>query len=299
MMIRIGFLLSLLLSFCGLFGQELNCSVRVDGQQVQTNTNTDIFKEMGDAFSAFMSDRTWTDDDFKNQERINCNIIITISESPDVGSYKASVQIISARPAYKSTYESILLNFADEDWDFEYIQGQAIYYTPNSFTDNISSLLAFYAYIIIGIDYDSFSELGGTEYINEAWEITSIAQASNKPGWNQFGARRSRYWLVENLRNLQLEEVRKANYLMHRKGIDLFSTKQDEGRQNVLDAIKKIQSIQNLQSNAPIIRTFFDTKSSELAKIFSEGDQKIKREAYDILTKINPGNTTKYEDILN
>lgn len=279
------------------FSQELDCSVKVDGRQVQIANNS-VFEEMEKVFSDFMSDRNWTNHEYKTQERIKCNLIITLSESPSIGSYRASVQIVSARPTYKSTYETVLLNFADRDWEFDFIEGQPIYYTANSFTDNLSSLLAFYAYVILGLDYDSFSELGGTDHYNKAWEILTLAQSSNRPGWNQFGQRRSRYWLIENLRNTQLEEIRKANYEMHRKGLDLFSDNQDAGRDGVLSAIKKIAKVNSQRANAPAVLTFFDTKASELGDIFSQGNQKTRQEAYDILVKVDPSNANKYDKIL-
>lgn len=171
-----------LLFSMSIYGQELNCNVQINAEQVQTSER-EVFKDMETAFTQFMSTRKWTNEVVLPQERINCNLIITINSMPNIGSFSATVQIQSARPIYNSNYESIMFNFADREWDFEYVQSQPIEFTENNYINNLSSLLAYYAYIIIGLDYDSFGELSGAPYFLVAQNIVNNAQQANRTGW--------------------------------------------------------------------------------------------------------------------
>ena len=192
----------LLVSFNS-FSQELNCRVSVNSRQIKS-TERRIFKDMETAFGQFMNNKKWTNDQFELTERINCNLIITLESQHTIGNYTATVQILSARPIYGSAYESVLLNFADRDWAFEYTESQPLQYNDNTFISNITSLLAYYAYLIIGFDYDSFEKLGGDSYFNKAWQVVNSAQQSGYTGWDQFNSIRNRYWFAENLINAQL-----------------------------------------------------------------------------------------------
>ncbi len=283
------------------FSQELNANVVVNTQAVQT-TEQRVFQDMEKAFKQFLNNRKWTDDAFASEERINCNFIITIDKNPSVGVFEATVQIQSSRPVYGSGYESIIFNFADRDWQFQYVESQPIQFNENNFTDNISSLLAYYAYIIIGLDYDSYSELGGTTYFEKAQKIvTNAQQSANGPGWDQFGSnrRRNRYWLAENLINQQLEPVRKGIYSYHRLGLDTFTTNEEESRNNILTTVKALEEARKVQPQSILIITFLDAKSTELINIFSKGNPQTRKEAYNSLVIIDPTQTDKYSVIIN
>ncbi len=267
--------------------QELNCRVIIDAQQVQT-TERDIFDEMEIAFAQFLNDRKWTDDNFTNEERINCNLIITISSMPSISNFEASVQILSARPVFESSYESILLNFGDRDWSFEYAPSQPLNYNDNAFNNNITSLLAFYAYVIIGLDYDSFESMAGQSYMERAWQVVNNAQQSGFAGWNQFGSIRNRYWLGENLVNQQMEPLRESIYTYHRQGMDLMQTDPDKARTTILEGLKKIQQVNNTRPRAILTISYLDAKTDELANVFSQGNSTVRRNAYNIITQIDP-----------
>ncbi len=268
-------------------GQELNCRVIIDAQQVQS-TERDIFDEMEIAFAQFLNDRKWTDDNFTNEERINCNLIITISSMPSISNFEASVQILSARPVFESSYESILLNFGDRDWSFEYAPSQPLNYNDNAFNNNITSLLAFYAYVIIGLDYDSFESMAGQPYMERAWQVVNNAQQSGFAGWNQFGSIRNRYWLGENLVNQQMEPLRESIYTYHRQGMDLMQTDPDKARTTILEGLKKIQQVNNIRPRAILTISYLDAKTDELANVFSQGNSTVRRNAYNIITQIDP-----------
>lgn len=279
------------------FGQELNCRVIVDAQQVQT-TERAVFNEMETEFAQFLNTTKWTSDEFEEEEVITCNLLITISEMPSIGVFNASVQILSSRPIYNSSYESVIMNFADRDWQFEYVQSQPLQFNENSFINNITSLLAYYAYIIIGFDYDTFSELGGSPYFDKAFEIVNIAQNSNYPGWQQFNSVRNRYWLVENLRSPQLEPLRKAYYSYHRNGLDMIMEERQEAETTIVQALGEIQKANRARPRSILLISFMDAKSEELIQVFTESPLPTKRQVYNLLNNIDPARTDQYKVLI-
>lgn len=280
-----------------LTGQELNCNVIVNAERVQT-TERRIFEDMETAFRQFLNNRRWTDDEFGNKERISCNLVITIEEMPAIGEFSAVVQVQSARPAYNTNYESLIFNFADRNWQFEYTESQPLDFNRNSFSSNISSMLAYYAYIIIGLDYDSFEKLGGTPYYEVARQIVNNAQQSNKPGWQQFDSNRNRYWLVENLLSTQMVPVREGFYNYHRQGLDTFIQDPTKSREVILEVLKGVEKANASRPNSILVITFLDAKADELVNIFSKGNLQVRRQAYDILKKLDPTNTDEFKAII-
>lgn len=281
----------------GVWAQELNCKVTVNALQIQT-TERRIFSDMEQAFTQFFNDRKWTNDAFKPEERINCNVIINMEEMPAVGSFKASVQVLSARPVYNSAYETLIFNFADRDFQFEYTESQPLQFNENAFTSNITSMLAYYAYIIIGMDYDSYSKMGGTPYFEKAWLVVNNAQQSGSVGWDQFGNNRNRYWLTENLMSAAMIPLREAYYDYHLNGLDIFQEKPDESRAAMIEVLKKVQQVKAIRPNSIYPISFMDAKLDELVNIYSQGDVGVRRQAYDLLTKLDPGENDKIQAIL-
>ena len=278
--------LLLAVTLSGAFAQELNCKVVINADQVQTTDRT-VFKDMERAFANFLNTRKWTSDSYKNHERINCSIFLNISRMPSIGNFQASAQITSGRPVFNTNYESVMLNFADRDWEFEYIESQPLEYNDNSYLSNLTSMLAYYAYIIIGMDYDSFSELGGTPYFQKALMVVNNAQSSGRSGWAALSSNRNRYNLIENINNPQFTEMRKNNYRYHRLALDQLDKKPDESRTIILNTIKEVKKAWTVNPNAIMVITFFDAKATELVNVFSGGNITVKREAYDILTSID------------
>lgn len=292
--------LFLLLIFClvRLQGQELNFTVSINADIVQT-TERAIFDEMKTSFERFLNDSKWTNDQFRNNEKIKANLIITIQDQPSIGKFTANAQVQVVRPIYGSAYETLLLNFADRDWAFEFTQSQPLQFNENTFSNNITSLLAFYAYITLGLDYDSFSPLAGTPHYETALNIVNNAQNSGSVGWGQFQSRRNRYWLIENLLiNSQYEPVRQALYDYHLNGLDIFQNEPEEARINILDALKNIQQVNSILPNAVLIISFMDAKNDELVNIFSQGPMPIRREVYNELLKLDPTRRSKYQKIV-
>lgn len=288
--------LSLTLLTLTCFGQELNCSVSVNASQIQSS-DLAVIEDLENAIEQFMNTRKWTNDTYRSHEKIVCNILIT-AKMPSIGSFSATVQIQSARPVFNSNYTSLLLNFADREWEFEYVESMPLEYNDNTFTSNLTSMLAFYAYVIIGLDYDSFSELGGTPYFQRALTVVNNAQQSGFPGWQAIGSNRNRYWLVENLNNPQMTDLRRAIYQYHRHGLDIFESNPDQARQTILNSLKEVKKVRDINPNAILVVSFFDAKGKELADIFSDGNIQVRRQAYDIITSIDPSNRSNYEKII-
>lgn len=279
------------------FSQELNCRVIVNAQQVQT-TERAVFTEMETEFAQFLNTTKWTNDTFEEEEVISCNLVITISEMPSIGVFRASVQVLSSRPVYGSSYESVIMNFADRDWDFEYVQSQPLRFNENIFTNNITSMLAYYAYMIIGFDYDTFSELGGTPHFENAFKIVNNAQQSNYTGWQQFNSVRNRYWLVENVQNPQLEPVRKALYNYHRNALDIIGEDRQKAEKTILEALSGIQRANRARPRSILTISFMDAKSAELQQLFSESNLATRRQAYNLLSNIDPSRTDEYKSLI-
>jgi hypothetical protein len=277
-------------------GQELNCKVTVNADQVQTTDRT-VFKDMERAFSTFLNTRKWTGDAFKNHERINCTIFINISKMPSIGSFVASAQVTSARPVYNSNYETVVLNFADREWMFEYIESLPLEYNDNNYMSNLTSMLAFYAYIILGLDYDSFSELGGSPYFQKALMVVNNAQPSDMPGWQALASTRSRYSLIEQINNPQNTDLRRNTYQYHRLALDTYGKTPDDSRVVVLDVLKNVKKVWQINPSSIFIISFFDAKAAEIVNMFSEGNLQVRREAHDLLLSVDPKRNI-YEKIL-
>jgi hypothetical protein len=294
---KIVIIFSFLILSIPALAQELNFNVKVNAGPIQ-NLDNRLVKDMEVAFAQFLNQRKWTNDEFKVEEKINANLIITLESQASIGDFKATVQVQSARPVFNTNYETLLLNFADRDWHFNYTISQPLDFTENSFMNNITSLLAFYAYIVIGIDYDSFSELGGSSYFEKAMNVVNYAQQSERPGWKQLEGNRNRYWLVENLLNQQLEPIRKGYYAYHRLALDEFAEKDEEARKIILDVLKEIRKAATSRPNSILTISFFDAKRDEIINIFSKGDPSVRKEAYEVLTRIDPTKSGRYANIL-
>ncbi|CAN5571575.1 hypothetical protein BH23BAC1_BH23BAC1_11100 [soil metagenome] len=275
-----------------LYAQEFNFIVKVNAGRAQTS-DRNIFTDMETAFAQFLNTRKWTNDTYNAKERINCNLVLTIEDMPSIGNFKATVQIQAARPVFDSNYQSLLLNFADRDWQFEYLESQPLEFTENMFTNNLTSMLAFYAFVILGLDYDSFGKLQGNPYFEKAFNIVTNAQQSNFSGWKQFDSNRNRYWLAENLMNQQILPLREAIYSYHRQGMDTFTKSPDEARKTILEALKNIKKVSEVRPNTIAIIAFLDAKTDEMVNIFSQGDMQVRREAYTILSALDPTKISK------
>ncbi|NMM50175.1 type IX secretion system protein PorD [Marinigracilibium pacificum] len=290
------FVLLFTIQIQSVFGQELNCRVVVDDQQIEL-TDKSVFNDLEQSLSRFLNETKWTNDSYEQYERIFCTFLITITNSPSIGNYNATVQIQSFRPVFNASYETRLLNFGDRDWNFAYTISQPIIFNQNSFTDNLSSLLAYYAYMVIGLDYDSYSPSGGSQYFEIANRIVNNASQQGG-GWDQFSDNRNRYWLVNNMISPQFLPYREATYQYHRLGLDVFAENPDEARRNIIEALEKIRDVNNVSPNSVLITSFLDSKRDEIINIFSEGSMEQRRQVYNIMLRLEPSKSSDYTEII-
>jgi hypothetical protein len=290
-------LLTCLVIAFGARAQELNCNVVINDQQIQATDRT-IFKEMKTSITTFMNTRRWTPDAFTAEERIKCNMIITLTQSPSIGRYSATVQIQSARPIYGTGYETVLFNYIDKDWDFEYAIAQPMDFNENVFTSNLTSLLSFYAYMIIGYDYDSFSKLGGKPFFTMAQTIANNAQQTGGRGWTAFENNQNRYNLLENIMNPLMLPFREGIYTYHRQGLDVFAKEPEKLRESTLELLTKIKAIRAQRPMSVLINSFFDTKANEMISIYAQAEPQQKQNAVNLLSQLDPTKTDQYQKIM-
>lgn len=279
--------------------QELDFRVIINSDRSRFQ-NTEVFNQMKTSFEQFLNGRTWTSDEYRPEERIKGNLLITISEVPQIGVYSATVQVQVVRPVFGTNYESVVLNFIDRNWTFEYQESQPLEFNRFSFLNNISSLLAFYANIALGMDYDTFALKGGNPYFEVANDIVNNAQQSGRVGWVQNPSdRRSRYWLINDIYiSTVYAPIREAIYLYHRKGMDQFATAPDEAYSSILEAIQLVADANKQQPNGIYTISFVDAKSDEIAQILKNAPFEIREKAVPLLLEIDPNNARKYNELL-
>lgn len=294
------FTLLLLLTVRGAGGQELKCNIQVTAQQIQ-GSNRQVFETMQRDLYDFMNNTVFTNHVFSYAERIECNILINLTDQLSADEFKGTIQVQLARPVFNSTYNSTLLNFVDNSFQFRYVEFQPLEFDPNSHRSNLISVLQYYAYIIIGMDYDSFSPLGGTEFFQVAEKIVSNAQNAPEAGWKPFdGSRnRNRYWLVKNILDKEYEPVRQFIYEYNIRGLDLMESKIPEARLNIETALRKVQQVYRRQPDPFMyyLQVVMDAKTDEIVNIFSEAFPEEKSRILQILAEIDPANKAKYDKL--
>ncbi len=280
---------------CGkTYSQDLNARVQVLTSQLQTN-NKRAIDALETTIRDFLNGRKWSTDNFQSQERIDCNLVLNITEWDGSANFKCEAQIQSSRPVYGSTYNSTLLNLSDKDFSFNYTEGQTLDYSDQNFINNLSSLLAYYAYIIVGMDNDSFSKLSGTPYFIKAQNVVNNAQNSPFAGWKAFESLKNRYWLAENLNNKTYNPIREIIYEYHRNGLDIFADNPSKGRKQILSSLPQLQKIDKQKQGSMLNQVFFTAKADELVNIIGSAEQQDKMKAYLLLTSLDPPNMAKYE----
>ncbi len=293
----------LIVSSWSVKSQELNCQVSIIPSPSLTigPVEKEIFPELENAIFDFMNNTKWSNDVFEIEERINCNILITINEIPTTTTYRGSIQVQSSRPVYNSSYNTALLNHKDDDFNINYLRNSAVLPLSNfQFRDNLSAILSYYAYMILGYDYDSFSPKGGDQYFKNAQQIANYARNSGDDGWSSnAGNRRNRFWLVDNVLQPVFSPLRDVFYEYHRNGFDQLYSDKAMGRKKVLEALQKLDKIQRARPGSLNLNVFLLTKSAELVNLFSQSENAEKNAAVSILKKLDPSNSSVYQGILN
>ena len=279
--------------------QELFCRVQVAHQS--SELQGDFIKRLAEALQKdiyeFMNNRKWTNHVYSNDERIECNIFINLTDQITSDEFKGTIQIQSNRPVFNSTYNSVMFNYLDKNFHIHYTEYQPLEFNETAHISNLTSILAFYTYIILGLDYDSYSLEGGYEYFKKAETIVNNAQNAQERGWKAYGDTKNRYWLVENISNEIYNPIRECIYRYHRLGLDIMTEKPDECREEIIKCMELLQKVHKVKPGSFLMQLFFTAKADELVNIFSEAFPDEKNRVSMILNKIDPANIAKYSKI--
>ncbi len=291
-----------LLSIATLQAQELDFQVAVNTSKAKARiADPKVFEALEQSIQEFLNNTKWTGDVFETEERIRGNVVININEERSATQFTADLSIQATRPVYGSDYETPLLTLQDSKVWFDYEQFQPLIFTESNYNDHITSLLAFYVYMIIGMDYDSFSPLGGDEYFKKAQDIVTTippAVAAIEPkAWRSVDGNRNRYWLSENMLSPRIRPFRQAMYDYHRQGLDVMSEEVNTGRGMVAAALETVSKVNRAYPNAMIMQTFSDTKTSEITEIFKGGSLQEKNKVIQVMTRIDGARAAKYRAI--
>lgn len=277
--------------------QELEIRIQVSHAQLQGVDNSK-YENMQKALNEFVTNQIWTNNVFKTEERIKCNMLLNITKEVYSDEFQGTLQVVSSRPVYGTGYDSPMLNILDKNIQFKYADGETLIFNENSH-DELTSLIAYYVYIIIGFDYDSFGKMGGTPYFEKAQKIVNNAQGSNYAGWKSFETnKRNRYWLAENLMNSIYSPIREYIYKYHRLGLDLMGTRLADGCTSIAEGMNDLLKVHRQKSDSYLMSLFFDAKADEIVNIFSNSsDQAQQNKVYNFLKEIDASNLSKYDKI--
>jgi len=278
--------------------QEFQCSVTVQSASVQ-GTNKQIYENMRNALNDFMRAQIWTNDKYDTKERIECSFNFNITEQISSNEFKGVLTVQLRRPVYGSAYTTTMFNMQDNDVQFRYNEGQPLTYNESSYdSDNLVPLLAFYSYFMLGLDYDSFSPNGGSDYFKKAETIVNQAQSSQYAGWKSYDGTKNRYWLINNMLDDNHKTFRLSVYKYHRDGLDIMSENVEQGRTAIYECMEELKKVkQRASRNAYLLGLYFTAKADELVGLFSESPAIEKTKIVEILSSADPGNISKYQKI--
>ena len=283
--------------------QELRARVSVLANRVENNIDKKVFTTLQTALNNFINNRKWTSDNFAPEEKIDCSFLLNLEGTADVNVYKASLTVQSARPVFNSSYSSPIINFQDQDVYFKYVEFQQLEFNENrvagtdALASNLTAVVAYYIDLILGLDYDSFSQRGGDVYFQKAQNIINNSpEGRSISGWKPFDGIRNRYWLMENLLNSRYTLIHDAYYSYYRLGMDKLYEDEITARSQVMNVLSLLNTFNVENPNTMVLQFFFQGKAQELIKIFSKATPPDKARALDFLQKLDISNATKYKD---
>ena len=291
------FLVSLI-GIASLHAQEINCTVTINSDQIE-GSNKQVFGTLKTAIEEYMNQNRWTNMTFAEQEKIECSMMLVVKAVAD-NMYSCEMTLQSRRPVYGTTYTTPLLNFVDRNFNFTYQEFDRIEYQQNQFTTNLTAMLAYYCYLIIGHDMDSYQRLGGTPFFEQCENIVNACQSasmdnSEQKGWLAFDSNRNRYALINNLLDEAFKKYRNYYYEYHRLGLDEMSGNVANGRARIAEGISVLKEAYRARPATYVINTFLDAKADELVDIFKKGTDKEKKEVYELLVDIDPTRQSTYD----
>lgn len=281
--------------------QELKCNIQVVSQQIQ-GTNKQVFETLQNAIYEFMNNKAWTNHIYSTEERIECNLMFNIQEQLSADEFRGTLQIQARRPVYNTNYHTVMLNYMDNDIQFRYIEFEPLEFDPTTHVSNLTSILAYYAYMILGLDYDSFSSNGGNPFFLAAEKIVDNAQNVAEKGWKPFDntSHKNRYWLVKDLLDSDYAPIHEFIYRYHRHGLDMMDAKPIEGRAEIAVNLELLQGIFRKKPDPFLhpLRMIFDAKADELVNVFSESFPEERARVSTLLNEVDQANATKYKAIM-
>ena len=293
---KIAILLFLFINIITSNAQEIAATVTINTPKLQ-NVDRKVFDVLKQQIQDFLNNQKWTEDVFEPEERIKVNVNLTITEEKSATSFAAKMTIQASRPVFNSDYETTLLLTVDDDIEFSYEQYQPIQYSQNAYTDNISAIFSFYAFYIVGADYDTFSSLGGEPYFNKALEVQRLVP-QGVVGWQPRGSsNRSRYWLIENTTNPRIRPFREAMYMYHRQGLDAFVSNPEDAKNKFVQALDDINKAAASYPNAMITTVFNSSKGDEILEVGKGLNKPQKAKVFDVMSRLDPANMNKYQGI--
>jgi len=296
---RIGFLILICFPLMA-EAQEFRCNIQITSQQVQ-GTNRQVFQTLQGALNEFVNGRAWSGYKFSNTERIECSMLINVTELIGSDEFKGSLQIQVRRPVFNTSYNTVLFNYVDNDIDFKYVEFQPLEFSETSHLSNLTSIFAYYAYIILGLDFDSYSANSGTEFFLKAEKVMNNAQNAPERGWRsgESTSRKNRYWLISSILNDDFSPVREFIYEYHRQGLDVMYDKIVDGRAAIAESLILLQNVFKARPDPfmHFLQIILDAKSDEFVNVFQESTDEEKRRVMQILNQIDPTHVDKYRKI--
>ena len=276
-------------------GQELDCTIEINANQI-TRTNKQVFETLKTALTEFVNQQKWTDVTYNENEKVSCGMTFIITAQSGKN-FTGTLQVNAVRPIFGTSYSAPILNFNDKNISFEYTEFEPLNFNPNAYDSNLISLMAFYAYVILGTDADTFAFKGGESYFQKAMDVANFAQQSNDDGWTLKRNQANRFSLLDQILSSAHEEYRKALYTYHRKGMDVFSTNESEAKEAIGQSILTLEKLFRKNRNSLLIRTFLDAKADEIVNVFQDRKYNNKKEVLATLRRISPVNLTKWQKI--
>ncbi|MBO5678546.1 MAG: DUF4835 family protein [Bacteroidaceae bacterium] len=278
----------------GLQAQELEAKVVVNHSKIQ-GTNTSVFTTLQEAVTEFLNTRKWSNSQYTARERIACSFNLIVNEYSDDGRFGCSLMVQANRPVYNASYNTTVLNFNDNAVDFNYIEHDKLEFSDDMIDNNLTAVLAYYAYLIIGLDMDTFAPKGGTDILHKAENVVNNAQMLNEDGWKAFGDSKNRHAIINDYMNGGMEPYRQLLYDYHRKGLDEMAQNAERGRSNITTSLAQLEKCKQDKPMSVLPQLFTEIKKDELLNIYSKGTSKEKEEVCRILSLVNPSLTSDWE----
>ena len=277
--------------------QEFNCQISVIAPQV-ANARPELWKAMEGSIREFMNTRRWTNYNYSAAERIDLNLLLTIASQPATDRFTGTLQVIYARPVFGTDYNTPVIDLVDNDIQFQYLENVMVEFSPDRYISNLSSILGFYAYFVLGLDADTFRPLGGTEFYNQAQDVVNNAQSAGDPGWKAFENNKNRYWVVDNMLHPTFRPFRECLYDYHRLGMDKMSTTPVDAQKSITASIERLKTVHQAKPSSYTLQVFFNAKYTELINIFTPVAPTDKTKLYNTLQIIDPGHISQYQEMM-